>query len=455
MDDARRWTRQCTNQAFVSAVADVDPRARTAQALRELTGFELRGPVTLLAAGKAAWQMAAGVIDALGAAAVSGGLVVTKDGHAGAGARAAPLPPSVEVRETAHPWPDERSLAAADAMLARAAAAPASGTIVLAVSGGASSLVCAPVHSVGLADKLAAMRAVAAAGASIQELNVVRKHLSRVKGGWLLEAARARVLALVLSDVVGDDVGTVGGGLAAADPSRFADALAIAARVGAALPTSVRQRFEAGARGGAAAPPETPKRADGCVVRVIAGPDDLARAAAAALAARGVEVAHVETRVTDAVESLAARLAARAQALAWRLKDGPAPGPGPRPALAVVAGGEPVVRFAHGVTPGRGGRAQHTALAVAERLAAMAWPAGVDVSVLCGASDGTDGPTDDAGAIVDSGTWARAAAAGVDPARALAGYDSGTALAAAGDLLTTLPTGSNLCDLFLVCVARG
>ena len=434
--------RQVLRESFTAAVAGVDPRAHTARVLRELVGRELRGPVTVLAAGKAACTMAAGVVDALGAAALAGGLVVSKDGHT----RGSRLPASIEVREAAHPTPDARSLAAGEAMLARAAAVVASGTIVLLVSGGASALVCAPASGVSFADKLEAMRTVAAAGASIGELNVVRKHLSCIKGGWLIEAARARVVALVLSDVVGDDLATIGGGLAAPDPSSFADALAVAARLGCTLPAAVRQRFEAGARGGAGAPAETPKRVDDCIARVVAGPDDLALAAVAALVARGFAVApaDVETRVVDPVESLAARLAARAQALAWRVAGGAGA------ALASVAGGEPVIRFAG--PPGRGGRAQHTALLCAESLAAMSWPAGVQAAVLCAGSDGSDGPTGDAGGLVDAGTWLRAGVQVAEAARAR--YDAGTALAAAGDLVTTGPTGSNLCDLFLVCAAR-
>jgi glycerate 2-kinase len=440
--------RQLLRAAFEGAVAGVDARARTAQTLRALVEDERRlgHAVTLLAAGKAAGTMAEGVVDALGASAIVGGLVVSKHGHT----RDLRLPRSIEVREAAHPEPDARSLAAAEAMLAAAAAAPARGTIVLAVSGGASSLLCAPVAGVSLADKRATVGALAAAGAPIAELNVVRKHLSRVKGGWLVEAARAPVLALVLSDVVGDDLATVGGGLAAPDPSRFADALEICARRGVGLPTSVRAHFEAGARGGVDAPAETPKRLGGLAARVVAGPDDLVDEALRVLRGRGVVVgrADVEARVVDPVESLAARLAARAQALAWRVEAGEGGGA----PLAAVAGGEPVIRLPPGGRPGRGGRAQHTALLCAERLAAMRWPPGVATAVLCAGSDGSDGPTGDAGGLVDAGTWLRAGV-GVSGA-ALAGFDAGSALAAAGDLVTTGPTGSNLCDLFLVCAAR-
>src|SRR5262249_17597510 len=163
-------------------------------------------PVTLLAVGKGAWTMAAGVADARR---VDGGLVVVKDGHAGSET----LP--VDVWEAAHPTPDRRSAAAGEELLARAR-----GNIVLCVSGGASALAVAP-FGVDLADKVAAARAVSAAGEDIHALNAVRKHLSRIKGGRLAEAARGDVLCLVVSDVVGDDPATVGSGPAAPDPTTY------------------------------------------------------------------------------------------------------------------------------------------------------------------------------------------------------------------------------------------
>jgi hydroxypyruvate reductase len=372
--------------------------------------------------------------------------VVTKDGHAGAHALAAVL----ALREAAHPLPDARSAAAAEAALAVAAGVPATDQLLVLISGGASALLCAPAAGLDMQDKLRTVAALAAAGADIATLNVVRRHLSRIKGGRLAAACAAPVLALAWSDVLGDDTATIGGGPAAADATTFRDALAALDRFGlrAHVPAAARQHLEQGASAAAGAPGETVKpgdrRLDALRTRVLAGPDDLAAAAAAALREHGAVVEHVETGVHDAVDSLAGRLAARAQALAWRVAAGEC--------LAMVAGGEPVVTLP--ASPGQGGRAQHTALDVARRLAEMRWPPGVEVTVLCGASDGSDGPTGDAGGIVTPGTWAAIEAAGVDAAAALRGFDAGPALAAGGALLHTGPTGQNLCDLFLVVAKR-
>jgi glycerate-2-kinase len=430
--------RALVDESFRDAVRALDPRALVEESVRAAA---MRAPVTLLAIGKAAARMAEGAAAALGDA-LAGGVVVTKDGHA-AGAR---LPGSIEVRAAAHPVPDARSVAAGERLLEVAAGAPAQGTLLVLVSGGASALACAPSAGVPLADKLEAVRALAAAGAPIDELNALRKHLSRVKGGRLAAAARARVVCLALSDVIGDDASVVGGGPAAPDPSTFALALAVCARHGvlARLPVSVRQHLERGAKGGAGAPTETVKSLPGARVSVLAGPDALAAAAATALGARGATVEQVHTRVAGPVEALGAQLAANAVALAWRL--------GPGETRAIVFGGEPTVTLP--ASPGRGGRAQHTALLAAARMRDMPWPPGTQVAVLCAGSDGSDGPTGDAGGVVDPASCARARAAGVDPARAVGAFDSGTALAAAGDLVTTGPTGTNLCDLFLVGAAR-
>jgi hydroxypyruvate reductase len=326
--------------------------------------------IRLIAVGKAASRMAAGVVDAIGAPRIAGGLVVTKDGHA-----RDPLPAQVRVLEASHPLPDPRSLLAGQALLAEVTA-PGE-PIWLLVSGGASALAVLPTPGVTLAEKIARTRALMAAGASIQELNAERARLSAIKGGRLVAAARAPVRAFVLSDVVGDDLATIGGGLAL-----------------------------------------------GAEARVLAGPDDLAGEAARALGAVDV----LRTRFVDSVEALARLLVE--QALADRV---------------CVIGGEPTLVL--GPSPGRGGRAQHAALLCARDLRGS----GFSGAILCAASDGTDGPTDDAGAIVDAGTVDRS---GLDPDDAAARHDAGTLLQAAGDLLVTGPTGNNLCDLYVVSPAR-
>jgi hydroxypyruvate reductase len=302
--------------------------------------------------------------------------------------------------------------------------------VVLALSGGASALAVAPA-GLSLAEKIAATSAVARSGAPIGELNAVRKHLSRLKGGRLAAATAGRIVALLLSDVVGDDASTIGSGPAVADPTSFGDALAVARRAGG-MPEPALAILEAGARGERE---ETPKPGDPRLARVevevLAGPGHLARAAAAAAERRGLS-ARVAPLFTGTVEELAAELVrcARAQP----------------PGEVTVIAGEPTLRVPPGA--GRGGRAQHTALLVARALSES--QDRTHPGILCIASDGSDGPTADAGALVTAETvsWVRAHRERVDDA--LAAYDSGTALAAAGALVTTGATGTNLCDLYLV-----
>jgi glycerate-2-kinase/TRAP-type C4-dicarboxylate transport system substrate-binding protein len=248
---------------------------------------------------------------------------------------------TVGPEDASHPVPDARSLAAGRELLARAAALPDGAEVVLALSGGASALAVAPAWGLTLDEKVAATSAVSASGADIAQLNCVRKHLSALKGGRLaVAAARAHLTLLVLSDVVGDDPAVIGSGPATADPTTFADALAIARRAGVGgRPLAA---LEAGARGEL---PETPKRVANVATVILAGPASVGQAAARAAEARGL-AAVVEPMITDDVELLAARLAARAR------EQGPA--------RISVFPGEPTIRLPP--RPGRGGRAQHSAV---------------------------------------------------------------------------------------------
>ncbi|MBI4951243.1 MAG: DUF4147 domain-containing protein [Myxococcales bacterium] len=420
--------------AYRAALAALEPRGLAARAVAASATLARApaGSVLLLGAGKAAATLAAGACDALGSA-IAGGFVVVKDVHAGA-----TLAPGVVVAEASHPVPDARSLAAGRELLARAAAPGAGIERIVAVwSGGASALAVAPASGLGLADKATALAALAAAGTPIGDLNAVRKHLSVLKGGRLGVAAAVPVEALVLSDVVGDDLATIGSGPWSPDPSSFAAALAVVGRAGVAVPAAARRVLERGARGEL---DETPKPGDGrlahVAVELLAGPDDAGRALARALEASGVAT-EVELRVGADVAELASRLARAARELAAG-----------RTARALVVSGEPTLRLP--ARPGRGGRAQHAALLVARELAGLATDGSCGLAVLCVGTDGTDGPTPDAGGLVDGATASRARARGVDVGRALEAFDAGPALAAAGDLVTTGPTGTNLADLYAV-----
>jgi glycerate-2-kinase len=416
--DVHAAPRQVAEKAYARAIAAADPEPLVRHALADVALDPAWRDLTIVAIGKAAARMARGAEEALGDR-IASRFVVTKD-------------------DAGHPVPDERSLRAGRELIVRVAAAE---RVVALISGGASALACVPAPGLSFDDKIAALRAVAAAGAPIHELNAVRKHLSAIKGGRLALSLRGPCAALLLSDVIGDDPSTIGGGLFAPDPTTYADALAIVDRRGVAIPAAARAHLESG-------PPETPKpgdprlAADRVDLRVIGGPDLLVDGAIDALRAGGVDVVLIERGVTTSVEELAERLASIASELAARDRGG-----------AAVLGGEPTIRIDH-PSPGRGGRAQHAALLAALALGRRQFPEDAGVAILCGASDGTDGPTSDAGGLVDPGTIARAALAGHDVDDAVARFDSAPVLAAADSLLTTGPTGTNVCDLFLVVVTR-
>jgi hydroxypyruvate reductase len=414
------------------AAGDVDPLLRRHL---HLTGSTLRTGqrsldldrvrrVLVLGAGKAGASMARTVEAMLGAR-VSEGFVVVKDGYRLPSAR-------IEIAEAGHPVPDARGLAASARLLALAESATAEDLVLFLVSGGGSALTPAPAPPITLAEKQAVTRLLLAAGATINELNAVRKHLSRFKGGLLARAAwPATILTLALSDVIGDPLDVIASGPTAPDPTSYADALAVLESRGVVerTPTAILERLRAGARGEV---DETPKPGDRVFERVsnvVIGNNALVVEAAAAEAERQGYRPHVLTRALQGeARDVARDLLARARAL-----------PGP---AALIAGGETTVTVRG---QGRGGRCQEFALA-----AALALAAGDPLVVLAAGTDGTDGPTDAAGGLVDVGTVARSRAAGLDAARCLADNDAHALLAAAGDDVTTGPTNTNLLDLYLV-----
>jgi hydroxypyruvate reductase len=382
------------------------------------------GRVLVLGAGKAAAAMARSTEALLGDR-VAGGFVVVKDGYTAPTRR-------VEVGQAGHPVPDARGEAAAARLLDLARDAGARDLVVVLVSGGASALTPAPAPPVTLAEKQAVTRLLLGAGATINELNAVRKHLSRLKGGQLARAAApARVLTLVLSDVIGDPLDVIGSGPTAPDPTTFAGALGVLDARGllGRVPPSVRVRLEAGRRGEV---PETPKPGDPLferVTSVVIGNNALVVRAAAEAAERLGYTPHVLTReLQGEAREVGPALLERARSLA--------------PPACLIAAGETTVTVRGA---GRGGRCQEAALA-----AALALRPGERLVVLAAGTDGTDGPTDAAGGLTDAGTAARAAAAGLAPARALDDNDSWALLQGTGDLLVTGPTNTNLLDLYLV-----
>ncbi len=349
-----------------------------------------------------------------------------------------------------HPHPTARSVAAAQAVLAfvrsigAGADAPAeSARLLVLLSGGASSLLCAPADGLAWEDKRDAIAAVARAGATIRELNIVRKHLSAIKGGRLGLETTAPIAVRALSDVIGDDPATIGSGPFSPDPSRFTEAIAVVERLGAKLPAAVRAHLDRGARGEI---PDTPMPASGALAhvdyRVLAGPARVVDEARAAIARAGCSTGTLALDVEDTVEVHAAAIGARVRR---ELDDAPASSGGaPR---ILVGNGEP--RVVLPASAGRGGRATHLALLVARELAELPEALRSRVAFLAAGTDDRDGNTGVSGGIVDGTTWQRARAQGLDPAAALRAFDSLPVLASIGDTVRG-PGTSNLLDLHLL-----
>jgi hydroxypyruvate reductase len=408
--------------------------AVAALAAARLTGTALGGddlpggPARVLAVGKAAGSMMAAALAALGNRA-SDPLCILPAGER--------PPPGARALFGSHPLPGAGSLKAGAEILAWAKRTRGAPALVL-LSGGARALAVLPVVGVPFEDKARAAARLMAAGVSIHELNAARKHLSRLKGGRLgLLLAAEPVRVLVLSDVPGDDLSVIGSGPLVPDPSTFADVLRIARARGVAgdLPASVLAHLEAGERGER---PETPKPGcpgfDTIAHRILAGPVDLARAAAAAAAHRGFAAEADEAAVEGDVAVFADRAGRWARQRAG----------GGRRLLAV--GGEPTIRLPAGASRPDGGRAQHLALLVAREIA------GLPAAFLAAGSDGRDGPTEQAGAVVDGETVRLAAPAAVDIEQALAEARSGPAAVSLGAAIPRFETGTHLCDLHLVAV---
>ncbi|EGV20348.1 Hydroxypyruvate reductase [Thiocapsa marina 5811] len=394
---------------FAAALRAVEGRAVVGQAL---VARPPEGPVWICAIGKAAQSMALGACDALGSGLV-GGLLITKPGHldpapfAGRG---------IECLLGGHPVPDAGSLAAGQRLLCALGELRSQTEVLFLLSGGASSLVEVPVAGLDLADLRRMNRWLLGSGLPIDAVNRVRKSVSRIKGGGLLSALGDRpTRVLAISDVPGDDPGVIGSGLLVPEVG-LAEGIA---RLD--LPAWLSDWVERGLTERGPLPRPGP-----CVELVATL--DTAKAAAAEAGRRAGLAVRVEAQPLEGDAVLAGRRLARA------LLAGP-------PGLS-IAGGETTLRLPD--APGRGGRNQHLALAAAIELAGHA-----DAALLSAGTDGTDGPTEDAGALVDGATLERIRDAGLDAAHGLRHADSGRLLEASGDLIRTGPTGTNVMDLIL------
>ncbi len=393
-------------------------------------------PTVLIAAGKAAATMAAELADRLARPPCRGVVCATH--------RVGDLPAGLEWIRGGHPLPTDESVEAGRRALELARSVRSPERLVVLLSGGASALLAAPAAGLSLGDKMAVTRTLLEAGAEIHELNAVRKHLSQLKGGWLAAAATGPTTTLAISDVVGpvaDDPSAIGSGPTVPDPTTFSDALAAIDRRTDRrhLPRTAVEILERGARGRL---PETPKPGDPRLTHSrlwVIGNRQSAMAGAQAAAARlGYHVVTLAAPVTGEARVVGREYVPR---LVELLRDTPRP-------ACLLSSGETTVRV---IGRGRGGRNQELALAVAQALAPLA---GTEIAFASVGTDGIDGPTDAAGALVDSTTLARATCAGLAaPDRFLDDNDTYAFFEALGDLVQMGPTDTNVGDLQVALVS--
>lgn len=410
--------------AFEAALAAASPRMLLPPHLPSPP----RGRTLVVGGGKAAAAMAQTVEDLWPASAPLSGLVVTRYRHG------LPLK-RIEVIEASHPLPDGRGEAAAGRMLEAIRELTADDLLLVLVSGGGSSLLALPVAGVTLKELRALTKALLACGASIQEINTVRKHLTRFSGGRVAAASKAPVRALILSDVVGDDPSYIASGPCAPDPDTFADALALLERYGIDPPQAASDHLQRGLRGEI---PDTPKPGsaafDHAENRIIGSARSVLAAAQAWLEHQGVEVINL-----GEIEGESSSVAqAHVGLIRTKLESARRP-------FALLSGGETTVTVRN--ENGRGGRNTEylLALGLALKDAAGAWAIACD-------TDGIDGTEDNAGAVWTPDTLARAEAAGLDAAAMLDANDAYGFFSALGNLVVTGPTRTNVNDFRLVIV---
>jgi len=387
--------------------------------------------IYVVGAGKAGASMARAAERVLGRR-IACGLLNVKDGHL------APLR-RIELHECGHPVPDQRGVEGARRIAEIAAGAGADDLVLCLISGGASALLPLPADPVTLDEKQEVTKLLLACGASIHEINAVRKHISQIKGGQLARLAYpAQVLSLLLSDVIGDNLDVIGSGPTAPDDSTFALARAILEKYGifGRAPASIRERIDSGTRGSIA---ETPKQGDRIfahVRNVVIGSNRQAVDAAAARARQlGFRTLVLSTFVEGETREIARMHAAIAKEIVRT-------GRPLQPPACVITGGETTVTIRG---DGLGGRNQEFVLSAAMDISGLP-----NVAVLSAGTDGSDGPTDAAGAIADGRTFAR----NLQAPEFLARNDSYHYFERLGDLVVTGPTNTNVMDVRIILVGE-
>jgi glycerate 2-kinase len=406
---------------FDAAVASADPRIAVARNLPE----KPKGRCIVVGAGKASAAMAAG-LDAAWPDVDLTGVVVTRYDYAVPAGR-------IEILEAAHPVPDANSETAARKMLDAVRGLTADDLVIALVSGGGSALMTAPAGDMTLADKQAINKALLASGATISEMNVVRKHVSAIKGGRLAAAAHpAKVVTLVISDIPGDDPAAIASGPTLPDPSTKADALEIVDRYALDLPPAARAALQSG--------DETPKPGDiDADVRIVAAPMLALQAAAKVAREEGLTPLILGDALEGEAREAGILMAGMARSVATHGHPVAAP-------AVLLSGGETTVSIGRGPA-GRGGRNTEFLLSLAISLAGAK-----NIWAIAGDSDGIDGTEDAAGAIVAPDTLSRARTCGLDARKFLVAHDSYTFFDRVGDLVRTGPTLTNVNDIRAILI---
>jgi len=391
--------------------------------------------ILVVGAGKAGAPMAKALEDLLGDR-VADGVIVVKEGHG------LPLK-HVRIHEAGHPVPDERGIRGAEDILSLVNEAGDRDLVLCVISGGGSALLVAPAEGVTLADKQEVTRLLLACGADIHEINTVRKHLSRAKGGGLARYAYpATVVSLILSDVVGDDLNVIASGPAVPDTSSFGDAREVFSKydIWHKLPESVQTRIQQGLAGDIE---DTPKAGDDvfrkCYSELVG--TNIQALIAASQEAR--QQGYQSLILSSTVEGEAREVVKMFAAFAKEIRNSANPVPAP---ACILCGGETTVTIQGS---GKGGRNQEFALASAMIIDGME-----NIVVLSGGTDGTDGPTDAAGAIADGRTMSRARVQNLDPLDFLQRNDAYHFFQALDDLIITGPTRTNVSDVYMIIVGK-
>jgi hydroxypyruvate reductase len=413
--------------SFLAAVGAADPLKILPQYLPQPPA----GKTLVIGAGKAAAAMALAVEQHWPAAAPLDGLVITRYRHG-------LLTNRIKVVEAGHPVPDESGEKAAQEILRRVKILGTNDLLLVLVSGGGSSLLSLPAEGIVMEELRATTKELLRCGAPIQDMNTVRKHISSIQGGRLAAACKARVLALIVSDVTGDDPTHIGSGPCAPDPSTYQDALDIIARYAVEAPPTVMTHLHRGLRGEIA---ETPKPGDKLFARVenqvIATAQGSLQAAAAYFGGLGI----TPVVLGDSVTGEASEVAKVYAALTRQIRDHGEPF---KPPVALISGGECTVTVRG---KGRGGRCAEFLLSLALELDGMA-----DAHALACDTDGIDGSEDNAGAVLAPDSLSRADAAGVSAKKLLADNDGYSFFAGLNDLVVTGPTRTNVNDFRVILV---